>query len=454
MPHIQSQSEWEMEMSQKILDFIHHELYLELRYFQLALSALKPKQNSSLQTFATDGIYLYYPAGRTIQIFQKNQLFLNRAFLHSVLHCIFSHLWISGNRDRQIWGLACDIAVEYTIDQMDLMCTKRILTWQRQQIYEQLAACKNTFSAAVIYRGLLALPKDQLALLQKEFYTDDHYCWPAHTQRDPIQQAAKNQWEKLARQTQIQQEQFGKDAKEAGRLFSSQIKADKSRRSYREFLNKFTILQEELRCDPEEFDLNYYIYGLNLYHNMPLIEPLETREIHKIREFVIVVDTSDSTSGELVQNFLKETFQILSHREQFFSKFQIRLLQCDDQVRMDQRIENFDQLEHFLDRFTLIGGGGTDFRPAFSYVNKLVDQNVFRHLGGLLYFTDGRGIYPKKRPPYPTAFLFLDTYDESAVPPWAMRLQLEPEEFMDRKQCKQERKGRNHYEYQTGETRD
>ncbi len=121
---------------------------------------------------------------------------------------------------------------------------------------------------------------------------------------------------------------------------------------------------------------------------------------------------------------------------------------------MDQRIENFDQLEHFLDRFTLIGGGGTDFRPAFSYVNKLVDQNVFRHLGGLLYFTDGRGIYPKKRPPYPTAFLFLDTYDESAVPPWAMRLQLEPEEFMDRKQCKQERKGRNHYEYQTGETRD
>ena len=43
-----------------------------------------------------------------------------------------------------------------------------------------------------------------------------------------------------------------------------------------------------------------------------------------------------------------------------------------------------------------------------------------KNLGGLLYFTDGKGIYPKKRPEYKTAFLFLDDYDESAVPPWAM----------------------------------
>ena len=52
-----------------------------------------------------------------------------------------------------------------------------------------------------------------------------------------------------------------------------------------------------------------------------------------------------------------------------------------------------------------------------------------KNLGGLLYFTDGKGIYPKKRPEYKTAFLFLGAYDETAVPPWAMRLQLEPEEL-------------------------
>ena len=34
-----------------------------------------------------------------------------------------------------------------------------------------------------------------------------------------------------------------------------------------------------------------------------------------------------------------------------------------------------------------------------------------------------------KKPEYKTAFLFLGAYDETAVPPWAMRLQLEPEEL-------------------------
>ena len=46
-----------------------------------------------------------------------------------------------------------------------------------------------------------------------------------------------------------------------------------------------------------------------------------------------------------------------------------------------------------------------------------------------MYFTDGRGGYPKIRPEYQTAFLFLEDYDDTAVPPWAIRLKLEPEEF-------------------------
>ena len=73
---------------------------------------------------------------------------------------------------------------------------------------------------------------------------------------------------------------------------------------------------------------------------------------------------------------------------------------------------------------------GTDFRPAFAYVNELLEQGVLKNLGGLLYFTDGKGIYPKKRPEYKTAFLFLDDYDESAVPPWAMRLRVEQEDIL------------------------
>ena len=50
---------------------------------------------------------------------------------------------------------------------------------------------------------------------------------------------------------------------------------------------------------------------------------------------------------------------------------------------------------------------------------------------GVLYFPDGRGIYPAKRPPFEVAFLFLeDGTQRPEPPPWAMRLVLQPEEFL------------------------
>ena len=46
---------------------------------------------------------------------------------------------------------------------------------------------------------------------------------------------------------------------------------------------------------------------------------------------------------------------------------------------------------------------------------------------GVLYFTDGKGIYPAKRPPYETAFLFLGEEKHPDVPAWAMKLILHEE---------------------------
>lgn len=437
MAHIMTQEEWEVQMSEKILAYVRNELYLELRFMDIALSALVPKADSSLHTFATDGTMLYFSAEQVLRVFKQNSMYLDRAYLHSVLHCIFSHLWIGGKRDRWLWQIACDIAVEYTIDGMGKNCTKRILSWTREQFYRKLKGQKEGVSAAVVYRMLLdmsAIPeqKEQLIILEREFYTDDHRYWPKQEDGSAKQQAAvasQKKWDKIARQTRQMQEQRGDETKDGEELLAAQLAAQKGRRSYRDFLQKFAVLREELHSDPDEFDLNYYTYGLKLYGNLPLIEPLESRETKKIREFVIVIDTSYSTSGELVEQFLRETVDILLQNDSFFTDSVIRILQCDNQVRSDIVITEKNQLSTFLDKFQVIGGGGTDFRPAFAYVNELVEQGAFKNLTGLLYFTDGKGIYPGKRPDYKTAFLFLEDYDESAVPPWAMRLRLEPEEL-------------------------
>ena len=76
-----------------------------------------------------------------------------------------------------------------------------------------------------------------------------------------------------------------------------------------------------------------------------------------------------------------------------------------------------------MDDFTLKGNGGTDFRPVFDYVDKLLAEQAFYRLKGLLYFTDGHGEYPKRCPHYDTAFVFMqDDYTDAQVPPWAMKL--------------------------------
>ena len=69
---------------------------------------------------------------------------------------------------------------------------------------------------------------------------------------------------------------------------------------------------------------------------------------------------------------------------------------------------------------------GTDFRPVFAYVQNLRNTGALRNLKGLLYFTDGDGIYPERPTDYQTAFIF---YREKAlhqkVPVWAHKLYMD-----------------------------
>ncbi len=456
MAHRQTQTEWENEMCLRILDVIRSELYLDFRYMDMALSALTFSANEQIRTLATDGSFLFFSREQILRVYQKNPLFLNRAYLHSVLHCIFRHLWMRGSREPVLWNLACDITVEWIIDSFDKTSTRRTLSLHRMKYYEHLKDEKIPVTAAAIYRDLLSVTDyEEQAALQFEFYTDDHRFWPKDPAGSPSSARAGENWEKIGRRVTKEMERKGKEESDSFSSVQTQIRQGRSRRSYREFLRKFTVLKEEMHCDYDAFDLNYYTYGLRLYKNMPLIEPLESREIMKIQEFVIVIDTSYSTNGPLVRRFLEETFQIIRQRDSFFRKSHIRIIQCDNQVHADTVIESEEDISRLLKDFSLIGGGGTDFRPAFAYVNQLLDAGAFHNLRGLLYFTDGKGIYPAKRPPYETAFVFMDEpgshqgtsgspvssapgKPENApgiadpmpeVPAWAMRIHLDEDTF-------------------------
>jgi len=208
--------------------------------------------------------------------------------------------------------------------------------------------------------------------------------------------------------------------------------ASRPRNDYAQFLRHFAIPGEVMRLSEDEFDNVFYTYGLALYGNVPLIEPLEYREEKRVREFVIVIDTSASVRGEIVRNFVCLTFDLLKQAEAFFDHVHVRILQCDAQVQTDDRITNLDELVEWGHGMRVIGGGGTDFRPAFEYVDNLVAEGAFHDLGGLVYFTDGQGTYPKRMPDYSCAFVFWgDPPPQTDVPPWAIQVALDADLLMD-----------------------
>ena len=99
-------------------------------------------------------------------------------------------------------------------------------------------------------------------------------------------------------------------------------------------------------------------------------------------------------------------------------------------MQTDQKITCREELKEYMENLELVGEGGTDFRPAFEYINKMIEEHQFSRLKGVIYFTDGQGVFPKKRPLYETAFVFMrEGYEDVEVPSWAMKLIVEEEDF-------------------------
>ncbi|MGN0984270.1 MAG: metallopeptidase, partial [Gemmiger sp.] len=262
--HTQTQSEWELTMARRALELTRSELYLNLRYLRSALGALTPSPTEGkLRGFATDGARLCFYAPWVLELYRQNRRFLPRAYLHSVLHCVFRHLWLRGSREEALWGLACDIAVEQVIDHLNVAALARPVGWLRQKTYGELAQSCKLLAAGPIYRALCGKSPEELQKLHREFYCDSHSLWPADTNA-PQSQMLGRQWEQLGRQTQMEWQQAGRQAGESAgaEALQAQVQAGRSRRTYKEFLRRFAVWREEAHLDPDEFDLGYYTYGL------------------------------------------------------------------------------------------------------------------------------------------------------------------------------------------------
>ena len=544
----------------RILNQAKIELSLSMRYLSRALDKLSFQVDFNTRRMGTEGEKLHFHPEFVFQLYVESPQKLYRLYMHSLLHCLFRHMFKTEGKEETLWNLATDIHVEYVLDSIDVPLLLRPAYPFREDYFLKLEKEIKSLSAERIYAYLSTqnLSYAERERLEQEFVKDDHRFWEKlgeekqsfgadgvedsegkedeerkessegmegsekseapegmegseksgapeepegsekseapeepegseksetpegmegrgkseapegmegsekseapegvegsekseapeepdgsgrnkntegigknkrrenSGEREESRKRLDKDWEDIGKRTEEELKE-GKDKDEGDKLSWFLHLEHKNYTPFQDFLRKFSVDREELKTDPESFDYGYYYFGLSQYGNMPLIEENEYRETRKIPELVIAIDTSYSTKGEMVKRFLEETLAILQNKEAFFSKCRVHIVECDDRIRKDILVENAEEMERYRQRFEVSGGYGTDFRPVFHYIEDLRKKGELKELKALLYFTDGRGRYPKYAPGYTAAFVFPkgEDIDDENAPFWAMKL--------------------------------
>lgn len=435
-----------IKVASEVLNFSRQRMLVNMRFLEPAIRMLTESPSKCMRNrsygMGTDGKNLYYNPEYVLRAYQKEKGFVSRMYLHLVVHGIFRHFFVNLQIEQRKWDLACDMATEYIIESWKLDFADISAGADEKRELDRIRKNVGLMNAEKIYGYLKKTKESEIDRLEKIFRRDDHSFWYLETKNrnDVIQmksgqvnqnrevmfsnQKLEELWKQAAKKIQVDLETFMRSRSgETGDFLVNLKLANRKKQDYSAFLRKFTRLGEHMKINDEEFDYNFYTYGMQLYGNMPLIEPLEYKDVRVVKTFVTVIDTSGSVEEEKLRRFLEKTYQILKSGQESEDRVNFHLIQCDALVQKDVKITSEKELEQVMEDLTLYGRGGTDFRPAFEYIEELRKNGELTNLNGMLYFTDGMGVYPRKKPEYPVAFIYdsevLDKIPE--VPAWAIR---------------------------------
>lgn len=461
------------QLAFKIMTFARDQIMISMRFLDRALFRMPMMASDTVATYGVNGKEMYFNPEHVLRSFKQEKNQCTRAFLHMIFHCIFSHPFQYEKMDRQCWDLACDIAVEKSIMDLKLADLTLGTDQEREKILEKFQKEVPILTAEKIYHYLKNNPEqvDRWLKYGELFEQDDHIHWIPKKEKDQDHRSGtdtftadtrsamvgchegdtgdgeedelaedldevllgqtQSDWADVSQHAKIDLETFSREQGfGSGSLLWNLKETLREKYDYGKFLKKFAVMGEEMHINDDEFDYVYYTYGLELYGNLPLVEPLEYRENKRIREFVIAIDTSGSCQGATVQKFLNKTYNILKSTESYFSRVNIHIIQCDSKIQRDVKVTSDEEFDAYMQDVELSGFGGTDFRPVFEYVDHLIAKHEFQNLRGLIYFTDGEGTFPEHAPDYETAFVFVEEgFSIPEVPSWAIRLVLQEEDI-------------------------
>ena len=161
-----------------VLNMSRNSLVVNLRFMDTALGRLAFAPMGSEKT-STDGEYFYYDPMHILREYRREKEYPVRQYLHAIFHCIYRHMFIGTLVNERYWNLACDIAVENSINGLELDTVNISSVPLQQSAIHKLSGNVKYITAEVIYRYFLDTEpsKSYLSALEKLFCIDEHSVW-------------------------------------------------------------------------------------------------------------------------------------------------------------------------------------------------------------------------------------------------------------------------------------
>lgn len=322
------------------------------------------RETDDVPTTATDGVHLFFNPAFVESISDEE---LRGAVEHETLHCALGYFLRMGGRNPELWNQAHDYAINLLCKfklPKDALLDERYRGMSAEQVYEVLKR-ENPPRGGKACGGLLQ-PKDGAG--------------------KPLSPAEQQQ---IAEGWELAVIQAANTARKAGKLpadldhLVSELRNPEI--NWRDVLWRFA--KERIRSDYSLIPPNRrYLYRGLFLHSLA--------DEERVGRIVTCFDTSGSIYAypDLLAQFVGEERAIV----QDVRPVSATVIECDAAIKGVTEYEP----ESFPETLQLHGGGGTDFRPPFEWVE---EQGVTPEC--LIYFTDLEGSFPAEAPPYPVLWV-------------------------------------------------
>lgn len=358
----------------------HEELLLRAKslltvkypYFGMLASRLKHEPSDALSGYASNGVRFIYNRDFLERRSVEEVMFI---LTNAVMHHVLSHQQRKLNRRGKLWQLSTDYAIN------NLLAKNGLVIPQGANYNKD-------------YEGMYA--EEIYDVLKEEFFGESGDAFGESGDTPPenamMEQEGDDQ-QSFSNIDGIAEELDTPD--ELQWQYAASIAQEVAQKK-----GSMPLGLERLgkKVKPSDVDWRFELYNAVNRHmrNNYAFMPPNKKHIHRgialpsltsdTLSLCVAIDTSGSIDDQLLGAFMEEFTIIMQN----FPSVKIELIIADAKVHAHHTFQGGERMD-----FRLKGGGGTDYRPTFDYVEANLPMTTM-----LLYFTDGEGSYPRIPPNY------------------------------------------------------